>query len=95
MSAPTMALDANNERERDDMTKETVERWMPGNLKQLREALDDIVYTLRVDADSADDDEAVHVDVRDITLVKTTLTDQSVVFDVVVRQNRHATPRWR
>jgi hypothetical protein len=71
-----------------DMAKETVERWIPSNLKQLRDALDDIVYTLRVDEDSADDDEAVYVDVRDLALVKTTLTDQSVVFSVVVRQNR-------
>jgi hypothetical protein len=68
------------------MAKETVERWIPGNLMELRAALDEMVHQLRMEGEG--DDEAVYVDVRDLALVKTTLTDQSVVFDVVVRQNR-------
>lgn len=67
-------------------TKEVVERWMPSNLAELRVALDEMVHALRMDGES--DDEVVYVDVRDLALVRETLTDGSVVFNIVVRENR-------
>lgn len=68
------------------MAKEVMERWMPSNLSELREAFDEMVHMLRMDGEG--DDEVVYVDVRDLALVKETLTDGSVVFNVVVRENR-------
>lgn len=68
------------------MAKENVERWMPSNLAELRQALDEIVHQLRMDGEG--DDEVVYVDLRDLTLVRETLTDGSVVFNVVVRENK-------
>lgn len=68
------------------MAKETVERWMPSNLAELREALDEMVHLLRCDGEG--DDEVVYVDVRDLALAKETLRDGSVVFNVVVRENK-------
>lgn len=68
------------------MSKETVERWMPSNLLELREAFDEIVHMLRMEGEG--DDEVVYVDVRDLALVKETLTDGSVAFNIVVRENK-------
>lgn len=68
------------------MAKEVLERWMPSNLTELREAFDEIVHMLRMDGET--DDEVVYVDVRDLALVKETLTDGSTVYNVVVRENR-------
>lgn len=68
------------------MSKETVERWMPSNLLELREAFDEIVHMLRMEGEG--DDEVVYVDVRDLALVKETLTDGSVGFNVVFRENK-------
>lgn len=68
------------------MAKEVLERWMPGNLLELREAFDEMVHMLRMEGEG--DDETVYVCVRDLALVKDTLTDGSVVFNVIVRENK-------
>lgn len=68
------------------MSKKVMERWMPSTLAELREAFDEMVHMLRCEGES--DDEVVYVDVRDLALVKETLTDGSVAFNVVVRENR-------
>jgi hypothetical protein len=68
------------------MAKQVIERWMPSNLMELREALDEMVHMLRMDGEG--DDETVYVCVRDLALVKETLTDGSTVFNVLVRENR-------
>lgn len=67
------------------VSKQTIERWMPSNLAELRDVLLELqICTMSEAADTA----AVYVDVRDIALVKETLTDGSVVFNVVVRENK-------
>jgi hypothetical protein len=68
------------------MAKEVLERWMPSNLDELREAIGEMVQLLREDGEG--DDHAVYVDVRDFALVKDILTDGSVVYNIVVRENR-------
>jgi hypothetical protein len=68
------------------MAKTVIERWMPSNLTELRAAFDEMVQSLRMDGET--DDEVVYVDVRDLALVKETLTDGSVAYNVVVRENR-------
>lgn len=68
------------------MAKEVLERWMPSNLAELRDVLLelDLCCTMR----EAPDPTTVYVDLRDLALVKETLTDGSVVFNVVVRENK-------
>ena len=68
------------------MASTTLERWMPSNLSELRDALNEMVHMLRMDGEG--DDEVVYVDVRDLALVRETLTDGSVAFNIVVRENR-------
>lgn len=67
------------------MAKEVLERWMPSNLAELRDVLLELdLCTMR----EAPDPTTVYVDLRDLALVKETLTDGSVVFNVVVRENK-------
>lgn len=67
------------------MSKETIDRWMPTNVEELRDALTEMMNVAREDGADA---ETVYVDVRDLTLVRETLTDGSVVFNVTVRENK-------
>lgn len=67
------------------MSKQVVDRWMPTSVAELRNALDEIMQAAR---EEGADSETVYVCVRDLALVRKTLTDGSVVFDVVVRENR-------
>jgi hypothetical protein len=67
------------------MAKETVDLWMPSNVEELRDALTEMMTVAREEGADAD---TVYVDVRDLTLLRETLTDGSVVFNIVVRENR-------
>lgn len=67
------------------MTQQVVDRWMPSTLAELRDALGEIMAQANEGGGDAD---TVYVDVRDLALVRQTLTDGSVVFNVVVRENR-------
>lgn len=58
---------------------------MPTNVAELREAIEDIMDHV---ASDGGDTTTVYVDVRDLTLVRDTLTDGSVVFNIVMRANR-------
>ncbi len=71
-------------KEASQMAREVMERWMPGTLAELRDALDEMIG--QVFENGEGNLEAVYVDVRDLALVKETLTDGSVVFNVVVRE---------
>lgn len=66
--------------------KEVIERWLPSNVDELRDALGEIVGVLYSEGES--DLTAVYVDIRDLTLVKETLSDGSVVFNLTARENR-------
>lgn len=68
------------------MSKETIERWMPSNLAELRDAVQEMVRAA-YDAGEGDLD-VVYVDVRDLALERQTLTDGSTVLNVVVRENK-------
>jgi hypothetical protein len=70
------------------MSKEVLERWMPTTVAELREALDQMVALAADEMGSRVDVEDVYVDLRDLALVRSTLTDGSVAFDIVVRENR-------
>lgn len=70
------------------MSKEVLERWMPTTVAELREALDQMVALAADEMGSRVDVEDVYVDLRDLALVRNTLTDGSVAFDIVVRENR-------
>lgn len=65
------------------MSKEVLERWMPSTLAELREALDEMVSQSYENGHA--DLETVYVDMRDIVLVKETLSDGSAVLNVTVR----------
>lgn len=67
------------------MAKEVVDRWMPTTVAELRDALTEMMSAASAEGGDA---ETVYVDVRDLALVRETLTDGSVAFDVVVRENR-------
>lgn len=67
------------------MSKQVMNRWMPTNIAELREALDDILTEV---AGESGDPNTVYVDLRDMALVRETLTDGSVGFNIVVRENR-------
>ncbi|WP_039571421.1 hypothetical protein [Sphingopyxis fribergensis] len=68
------------------MANETLERWMPSNLAELRDAVQEMVRGAFEGGEG--DLEAIYVDVRDLALVKQTLTDGSTVLNVVVRENK-------
>lgn len=67
------------------MPKQILTRWMPSNVAELRDALAEILTDIGCEGA---DPEIVYVDVRDIALVRETLTDGSVAFNIVVRENR-------
>lgn len=67
------------------MTQHVLERWVPSDIAELREALEDIMDYV---GSEGGDISTVYVDLRDLTLVRETLTDRSVVFNIVVRENR-------
>ncbi len=64
---------------------ETIERWMPTTLSELRDALNEMMTEAGCEGHDAD---TVYLDVRDFTLSKQTLTDGSVVLNVTVRENK-------
>ncbi|VWX51055.1 hypothetical protein [Novosphingobium sp. 9U] len=67
------------------MTQQVLERWMPSNIAELRKALDDIMHYVGSEGGDMD---TVYVDLRDLALVREMLTDGSIAFNIVVRQNR-------
>lgn len=67
------------------MSKVTVERWMPTTLAELRDALSEM---LDMAASEGGDAETIYLDVRDFALVRETLTDGSVVYNITVRDNK-------
>ncbi|MFZ3482102.1 hypothetical protein [Sphingomonas sp. 3-13AW] len=67
------------------MAKQVVDRWTPTSVAELRDALDEMMQSAREDGAES---ETVYVCVRDLALVRETLTDGSVVFNVVIRENR-------
>lgn len=67
------------------MSKQVIDRWMPTSVAELRDALDEMMQSAR---EEGGDSETVYVCVRDLALVRETLTDGSVAFNVVVRENR-------
>lgn len=67
------------------MSKQVVDRWMPTTVAELRDALDEMMREAR---EEGADSETVYVCVRDLALVRETLTDGSVAFNVVVRENK-------
>lgn len=67
------------------MRQQFLERWMPSTHAELREALDDIMHYVGSEGGDMD---TVYVDLRDLTLVRETLTDGSIAFNIVVRENR-------
>lgn len=69
------------------MTKQVMERWMPSTVAELNEALSEMMSMVSESGEGGDLD-TVYVDVRDLALVKETLTDGSVAFNIVVRENR-------
>lgn len=68
------------------MAKEVLERWMPSNLAELRDAVQEMVSAAYEQGEG--DLDVVYVDLRDLALVKEVLTDGSVVFNVVARENK-------
>lgn len=66
------------------MPKQALNRWMPSNVAELRDALAEILTDIA--CEGADPD-TVYVDVRDIALVRETLTDGSAVFNIVMRES--------
>lgn len=68
-----------------EMSRHTLNSWMPTTLPELRTALDEISADLAVEGADAD---TVYVDARDISLVSNTLTDGSTTLTIVVRENR-------
>ncbi len=64
------------------MSTEVIERWIPTNLKELREAIDDILEHTK-DAEGVDA-ETIYL-AMGIKLVRNTLTDGSATYDVLVR----------
>lgn len=70
------------------MATKTLERWMPTNLDELTVALSEITHLLREEGVPNSDDCTVYVDVRYFSLEKRTLTDGSVAYDLVVRENK-------
>jgi hypothetical protein len=58
---------------------------MPTNVAELREAITEILTDIGCEGA---DVETVYVDVRDIALVRETLSDGSAAYNIVVRENR-------
>lgn len=69
------------------MSRKTLETWMPSNLAELRDAVNEIAFWAADELGSRVDAETVYVDVRSFTLVRETLTDGSVVLKLRVREN--------
>ncbi len=63
----------------------TLNRWMPSNLDELREAVREIETEVAAKGHAAT---TVYVDVRFLSLEEETLTDGSRVVNIVVRENR-------
>jgi len=66
------------------MPKQVLNRWMPTNAAELRDAIAEILTDI---ACEGADLETVYVEVRDIVLVRDTLTDGSTVMNIEVREN--------
>ncbi|MGE4404393.1 hypothetical protein [Pseudomonas sp.] len=67
------------------MSKQVINRWMPTDLAELREALTEIVDEV---ASLGGDISSTYVELRDVALVRETLSDGSTAFNIVVRENR-------
>jgi vacuolar-type H+-ATPase subunit E/Vma4 len=68
------------------MAQQVMDRWMPTTVDELRDALGEMMEQAM--CEGCEGDHTVYLDVRDLALVKQTLTDGSVVFNVVVRENK-------
>lgn len=68
--------------------QQTLEKWMPTTLAELRDAVNEITLWAADELGSRMDAETVYVDVRDFVLVRETLTDGSKVLNLRVRENR-------
>jgi len=66
------------------MPKQVLNRWMPTNAAELRDAIAEILTDI---ACEGADLETVYVEVRDIVLVRDTLTDGSTVMNIEVQEN--------
>lgn len=66
------------------MPKQVLNRWMPTSAAELRDAIAEILTDI---ACEGADLETVYVEVRDIVLVRDTLTDGSTVMNIEVREN--------
>lgn len=67
------------------MAKEFVEKWMPSNLVELREAVNEMFSEAEA---RGIDPYTVNIDVRDMILKQDTLTDNSTVLDIFIRENK-------
>lgn len=67
------------------MATETLNRWMPTSLDELREALDEISLEAKSKGHC---DSTVYVDVRFLSLEEVTLSDGSRVVNLVVKENK-------
>ena len=67
------------------MSKKVVDAWMPSNLVELRDAVQEMLSATYA---AGQDPETVYVCVRDLTLVESCLTDGSKALDLRVRENR-------
>ncbi len=70
------------------MATETLERWMPTNLAELTDALREITRMVQEEGVSTSEYETVYVDVRLLSLEKRKLSDGSVVYDLVLKENK-------
>lgn len=69
---------------------QVLERWMPTTLAELRDALDEIenmAASLTEDGTHPDGD-TIYVNVRHLALVGNKLTDGSVTYDIIIRENK-------
>lgn len=66
------------------MPKQVLNRWMPTSAAELRDAIAEILTDI---ACEGADLETVYVEMRDIVLVRDTLTDGSTVMNIEVREN--------